>query len=145
MKFSQDSKKKISKYPFDLEGLKKVLKNMSNDMTDIKKQVVENSAAKKSFRPFKKNPSSASQPPNEISNAESDQDTEDPSPSENELKSEEEVELNGLWDFILPIEEENEAMFVSTRSKPCLDPIVSTPKKKKSVPTKEKIKKSKTV
>ena len=81
MTFSQDSKKKVSKDPFDLEGLQKVLKTMSNDMIEIKKQVAETSTPKKSFRPFKKNPSSTSQPPNVISNAESDQDTEDPSPS----------------------------------------------------------------
>ena len=66
---SQDSKKKISKDPFDLEGLQKFLKTMSNDMIDIKKQVAETSVAKKSFCSFKKNPSSTSKPPNEISNA----------------------------------------------------------------------------
>ena len=35
--FSQDSKKKVSKDPFDLEGLQKVLKTMSNYMFEIKK------------------------------------------------------------------------------------------------------------
>ena len=80
-------------------------------MIEIKKQVVETSVPKKSYHLFKINPSSTSQPPNVISNAESDQDTEDPSPFEQETKSEEEVELNGLWDFILPTEEEE---------KPCM-------------------------
>ena len=104
--FSQYSKNKVSKDPFDIEGLQKVLKTISNDMIEIKKQVAQTLAPTKSFRPFKKNPSSTSQPPNVILNAESDQDTQDPSPFEQESKSEEEFELNGLWDFILPTEEE---------------------------------------
>ena len=37
--FKEDSKKKQVKYPFDLEGLQKILKTMSNEMVDIKKQV----------------------------------------------------------------------------------------------------------
>ena len=60
-----------------------------------------------------------------ISNAESDQDTEDLSPSEHESESEEEVELNGLWDFILPIEEERESMPMSKRSKYSSDSTIS--------------------
>ena len=35
----EDSKKKQAKDPFDLEGLQKVLKTMSNEMVDIKKKV----------------------------------------------------------------------------------------------------------
>ena len=66
---------KVSKDPFDLEGLQKVLKTMSNDMIEIKKQVTETSTPKKSFHPFKINHSSTSQSPNVISNAKSDQDT----------------------------------------------------------------------
>jgi len=42
--FKEDPKKKQPKDPFDLEGLQKVLKTMSNEMVDIKKQVVETSS-----------------------------------------------------------------------------------------------------
>jgi hypothetical protein len=41
--FKDESKKKAPKDPFDLEGLQKVLKTMSNEMVEIKKQVVESS------------------------------------------------------------------------------------------------------
>jgi len=41
--FKDESKKKVPKDPFNLEGLQKVLKIMSNEMVDIKKQVVESS------------------------------------------------------------------------------------------------------
>ena len=34
--FKDDSKNKSSKDPFDLEGLQKVLKTMSNEMVEIK-------------------------------------------------------------------------------------------------------------
>ena len=37
--FKEDPKKKQLKHPFDLEGLQNVLKTMSNEMIDIKKQV----------------------------------------------------------------------------------------------------------
>jgi len=47
--FKDDSNKKASKDPFDLEGLQKVLKTMSNEMVEIKKQVAESSAPKKRF------------------------------------------------------------------------------------------------
>ena len=73
-------------------------------MVKIKKQVAESSAPKKPFRSFKRNPSSASQPPNTISNYESNQEAEEDSPNEEEAETEEEIELNGMWDFILPIE-----------------------------------------
>ena len=36
--FKEDPKKKQPKDPFDLEGLQKVLKTMSNEMVDIKKK-----------------------------------------------------------------------------------------------------------
>jgi len=42
---------------------------MSNEMVDIKKQVVETSS-KKPFRPFKKSPPVDPKPPNVISNVE---------------------------------------------------------------------------
>ena len=45
--FKDDSKKKLPKYPFDVEGLQKVLKTMKNEMENIKKQVAENSSSKK--------------------------------------------------------------------------------------------------
>lgn len=65
--FKDESKKKTPKDPFDLEGLQKVLKTMSNEMVEIKKQVVESS--KKPLRPFKRTQTSTFQPPNVISNA----------------------------------------------------------------------------
>ena len=40
--FKDDSKKKAPKYPFDVEGLQKSLKTITNEMVDIKKQVAEN-------------------------------------------------------------------------------------------------------
>lgn len=46
---------------------------MSNEMVDIKKQVVETSS-KKSFRPFKNNSLADHKFPNDISNVESDGD-----------------------------------------------------------------------
>jgi len=50
--FKEDPKKKNPKDPFDLEGLKKVLKTMSNEMVDIKKQVAETSS-KKPYKPYR--------------------------------------------------------------------------------------------
>ena len=73
--FKEDPKKKQSKYPFDLEGLQKDLKTMSNEMVDIKKQVAETSS-KKPYRPFKRNPSTDSKPPNAITNAELEEEEE---------------------------------------------------------------------
>ena len=90
--FKDDSKKKPPKDPFDVEGLQKFLNTMTNEMADIKKQVVESSSSKKTFRPFKKGQSSITQPSNIISNADFDQD----------IEEEEYIELNGMWDFILP-------------------------------------------
>ena len=37
MTFKEDSEKKAPKDPFDIEGLQKVLKTMSNEMVKIKK------------------------------------------------------------------------------------------------------------
>ena len=51
--FKDDSKKKITKDPYNMEGLQKVLKTMSNEMVEIKKQVAETST-KKPYRNFKK-------------------------------------------------------------------------------------------
>lgn len=67
--FKDKSKKKSPKYHFNIEGMQKVLKTMSNEMVDIKKQVVETSS-RKDFRPYKRNPSSDPKPPNTISNDE---------------------------------------------------------------------------
>ena len=86
MTFKEDSKKKAPKDPFDLEGLQKVLKTMSNEMVEIKKKVAKSSNTKKPFRSFKRNPSSTSQPPNTISNDESDQELEEDSPTKEEAK-----------------------------------------------------------
>ena len=113
--FKEDPKKKQSKDPFDLEGLQKVLKTMSNKMVDIKKQVVETSS-KKPYIPFKINPSTDSKPPNAITSAESEEEEEEIA-TEEHTDEEEVVELQGTWNFILPKEEDQEAFLVSTRSR----------------------------
>lgn len=112
--FKEDPKKKQTKDPFDLEGLKKVLKTMSNEMVDIKKQVAETSS-KTPYRPFKRNPSTDSKIPNAISNVESEEEEENT--TEEHTDEEEVVELQGMWDFILPNEEDQEAFPISTRSR----------------------------
>ena len=70
--FKEDPKEKQSKDPFDLEGLQKVLKTMSKEMVDIKKQVVETSS-KNPYKPYRRNPSTDSKPPNSITSAESEE------------------------------------------------------------------------
>ena len=107
--FKDDSKKKPSKDPFDVEGLQKFLKTMTNAMADIKKQVIESYSLKRTFRPFNKIQSYNSHPPNIISNVESDQDIDE--------EKTKEVEVNGMWDFILPNQEQKEDLPVSTRRK----------------------------
>ena len=96
--FQGRSKKKQLKDPFDLEGLKKVLKTTSNEMVDIKKQVAETSS-KKPYKPFKRNPLTDSKPPNAITSVESEEEEE--IASEEHTDEEEVVELQGMWDFIL--------------------------------------------
>ena len=115
--FKDDSKNKTPKDPFNVEGIQKILKTMTNEMTDIKKQVAENSNSKKVFRNFKQKQTSSSQPLNGISNVESDQDDEEEQLEEEEDNGEEEVGLNGMSYFILSNEEQLEALPVSTRSK----------------------------
>lgn len=124
--FKDELKKETPKDPFHLEGLQKVLKNMSNKIVDINKQVVE-SSSKKPFRPFRRNHTTNPQPPNTISNVENDDEDEDEATfSIDEFQDEQTVELNRMWDFILPIsdsENEHEALPVSTRSKGQADPL----------------------
>jgi len=99
--FKDDSKKKVAKDPYDMEGLQNILKTMSNEMVEIKKQVAETST-KKPFRNFK---SAESKPPNAISNVESDLDNdedEDTILSLEETEDDEVVECHGMWDFIFP-------------------------------------------
>lgn len=96
--FKDDSKKKTPKDPYDMEGLQKVLKTMSNEMVEIKKQVAETST-KMPFRNFKK---PKTKPPNAISNADSDpeeyEEDEIVFPSE-EPEQEETVECYGMWNL----------------------------------------------
>jgi len=142
--FKDESKKKAPKDPFDLEGLKKVLKTMSNEMVEIKKQVAE-SSSKKPFISFKRNHTSNPQPPNRISNVESDMDEDDEENalSYDETKDEELVEVHGMWYFILRTsddEDEKEALPVSTRSKGLADSTQSTQNQKPSTSaTKDKV------
>jgi len=118
--FKDDSKKKQAKDPFDLEGLQKVLKTMSNEMVDIKKKVAKTSS-KRPYRAFKRGPSTDAKPPNAISSAESEEEEEEIA-TERQTNEEEVVELQGMWDFILPQEEDQEVVPVSTRRKTQLDP-----------------------
>jgi len=59
----------------------------------------------KSFRPYKINSSVDPKPPNAISNAESDGEEDEVSTNEEQIDDEEAVELQGMWDFIIPNEE----------------------------------------
>jgi len=56
----------VAKDSYDMEGLQKVLKTMSNETVEIKKQVAETST-KKPFKNFKRDEIN---PPNAISNVE---------------------------------------------------------------------------
>jgi len=99
--FKDDSKKKMAKDPYDMEGLQNFLKTMTNEMIEIKKQVAETST-EKPFRNFKK---PKSKHPNAISNIESDpedKEEEDTVLSPEETEEEVTVECHGMWDFILP-------------------------------------------
>ena len=111
---------------------------MKNEMEDIKKQVAENASSKNTFRNFKKGQSSNTQPPNIISNAKSDQDTEEEQTEEEEDDEEEKVELNGMWDFILPNEEQHEALPMSTRSKNATEATQPNQQQNISTPVKDK-------
>ena len=87
---------------------------------------------------FKKDQSSNTQPPNIISNVESDQDTEEEQTEEEENEEEEYVELNGMWDFILPNEEQQEALPVSTRRKKTTEATQPNQQQNNSMPAKYK-------
>ena len=110
-----------------MEGLQKVLKTMSNEMVEMKKQVAETST-KRPFRNFKRNQPTDPKPPNAISNVESDlEDDEDEETilSTEEMEEDEIIECHGMWDFILPNfdnESEHEALQVNTRSKSIAKP-----------------------
>ena len=139
--FKEDPKKKQPKDPFDLEGLQKVLKTISNEMVDIKKQEAETSS-NKPYRPFKRNPSTDSKPTNVISNdvSEEEEEEEEENITEEHTDEEEVVELQGMWDFILLDEEDQEAFPVSTHSRNQRDPLQPTPKPKSaSSMTKDKV------
>lgn len=136
--FRDESKKKTPKNPFDLEGLQKVLKTMSNEMVDIKKQVVETSS-RKAYKPYKRNPSFDPKPPSTISNVEWDVEEEEISIVEEQTDDEEVAKFQGMWDFILPNEEAQEALPVTSRSRSTVDLPQTNPKLKTSTPaTKDK-------
>ena len=86
---------------------------MSNEMVDIKKQVAETSS-KKSFKPFRRNHSTNPKPPNAITNVESEEEEEEEAATEETTDEEEVIEVQGMWDFILLDEEDQEASPVST-------------------------------
>ena len=96
-------------------------------MVEIKKKVIESSSSEKPFRPFRINQPPNPHPPNIISNVETDdEDEKEATFSVEEYQDEQVAELNGVWDFLLPIpdsENEHEALPVSTRSKGSIDPI----------------------
>lgn len=139
--FRDESKKKEPKYPFDLEALQKVLETMSNEMVNIKKQVAE-TFSRKDYRPYKINPSSDPKPPNTISNVESDVQEEEVSTAEKQIDDEEVVELQVMWDFILPMsdnEESQEALPVVTRSRSIVDfPQINKKQKSSTLALKDK-------
>lgn len=109
--FRDDSKNKPPKDPFDFEGLWKVFKTMSHEMVDIRKQVAETSS-KNPFIPFNRNSPANLKTPNYITNSKSDED--EVSPSEEQTDEEEVAELQGMWDFILLVEETQESLPVAT-------------------------------
>ena len=74
--FKDESKKKATKDPFGPKGLQQVLKTLSNEMVEIKKQVAE-SSSKKPFRTYRRNQPPNTQPPNTISNAETNDEDEE--------------------------------------------------------------------
>lgn len=143
-KSKEDPKKKQSKYLFDLEGLQKVLKIMSNKMVDIKKKVVETSS-KKPYKPYRRNPSIDSKPPNVITSVESEEEEEEEIVTKEHTDEEKVVQVQGMWDFILLDEEDQETSPVSIRSRNQLDPPQPTPKPKSaSSMTKDKVAAKKT-
>ena len=84
-------------------------------------------------------------PPNSIPNVESKEEEEEENTTEGQTDDEEVVELQGMWDFILPQEEDQEAFPVSTRSKNQLVPPQTTPKQKGASPaTNDKVATKKT-
>jgi len=141
--FKEDPKKTQPKDPFGLEGLQKVLKTMSNEMVDIKKQVAETSSTNP-YKPYRRNPSTDSKPPSAITSVESEEEEEEIA-TEEHTDEEEVVELQGMWDEILPNEEDQEASPVSTRSRNQPDPPQPTPKPKSTSSTpKDKVTAKKT-
>ena len=80
---------------------------MSNEMIDIRKQVAETSS-KKPYRSFKRNLPMEVKSPNAVSNVESEEEEEEEeeNTTEGHTDDEEVVELQGMWDFILPQEED---------------------------------------
>jgi len=71
-------------------------------MVNIKKQVAE-TYSRKPYRAFKRGPSMDSKPPNAIANAEFKEEEEEIA-TKGQTDEEEVVELQGMWDFILPQE-----------------------------------------
>lgn len=111
---------------------------MSNEIVDIKKQVAETSS-RKPYKPYIRNPSTNSKPPNAITSVESEEEEEEIATKEH-TDEEEVVEVQGMWDFILPDEEDQEASLVSTRTRNQIDPPQPTPKSKSaSSTTKDKV------
>jgi len=98
------------------------------------KQVAETSS-KKSFRPFKRNSPAGPKPPNAISNTESDGEKDEVSTNEEQTNDEAVAELQGMWDFILPNEETQEALSIATRSKNLVDLSQTNTKQKATMPT----------
>lgn len=84
-------------------------------MVNIKRQVAETSS-KKPYKPYRKNPSTDSKPPNAITNVESEGEEEEVS-NEGPTDEDEVIELQGMWDFILLDEEDQEAWPINTKSR----------------------------
>lgn len=99
---------------------------MSNEIFDIKKQVAETSS-KKPYKPFRRNPSTNLKPPNAIKNAESEGEEEEVL-NEEHTDDDDVVELQGMWSFILPDEEDQDPLPVTARRRNQLDPPQSSSK-----------------
>lgn len=73
--FKEEPKKKTTKDPYNIKGFQKFLKTLSNEMVELKKQVIESSSLKGTFRPFRRNQqdTSTTQPHSKISTADDDE------------------------------------------------------------------------
>lgn len=120
--------------------MQQVLQTLSNEKVGIKDQVAKYSFKKWTYRI---NQPPNPQPPNTISNEEADdEDEEEATFSTDESQHEQIAKLNEMWDFVLPIsdnENEYEALPISTRSKGPIDPIQPIKQRPSTSTVKDKV------